>query len=28
MDIGLMEYVRDFLSPDWRTQGELREPSQ
>jgi RNA polymerase sigma-70 factor (ECF subfamily) len=25
IEIGLMEYVRDFLSPDWRTRGELRE---
>jgi RNA polymerase sigma factor (sigma-70 family) len=24
-EIGLMEYVRDFLPPDWRTRGELRE---
>jgi RNA polymerase sigma-70 factor (ECF subfamily) len=22
-EIGLMEYVRDFLPPDWRTRGEL-----
>ena len=27
-DIGLMEYVRDFLSPDWRAKGELSEPSR
>jgi RNA polymerase sigma-70 factor (ECF subfamily) len=25
IEIGLMEYVRDFLSPDWRARGELRE---
>jgi RNA polymerase sigma factor (sigma-70 family) len=24
-ETGLMEYVRDFLPPDWRTRGELRE---
>ncbi len=23
--VGLMEYVRDFLPPDWRTRGELHE---
>ena len=22
---GLLEYVRDFLSPAWRTRGELRD---
>jgi DNA-directed RNA polymerase specialized sigma24 family protein len=26
-DIGLMEYVRDFLPPDWRQRGELRDLS-
>lgn len=25
VDLGLLEYVRDFLSADWRTRGELRE---
>jgi DNA-directed RNA polymerase specialized sigma24 family protein len=25
VEVGLMEYVRDFLPPDWRTRGELRE---
>lgn len=25
IDLGLMEYVRDFLPPDWRNKGELRE---
>ena len=25
IDVGLMEYVRDFLPADWRTTGELRE---
>lgn len=28
VDIGLMEYVRDFLSPAWRAKGELRAPSR
>ena len=23
-ETGLMEYVRDFLPPDWRTRGQLR----
>jgi RNA polymerase sigma-70 factor (ECF subfamily) len=26
VDVGLMEYVRDFLPPDWRTRGQLTEP--
>jgi DNA-directed RNA polymerase specialized sigma24 family protein len=25
IEVGLMEYVRDFLPPDWRSRGELRE---
>jgi DNA-directed RNA polymerase specialized sigma24 family protein len=25
VEIGLMDYVGDFLPPDWRTSGELRE---
>jgi DNA-directed RNA polymerase specialized sigma24 family protein len=25
IEIGLMDYVRDFLPPDWRTRGELQE---
>jgi DNA-directed RNA polymerase specialized sigma24 family protein len=25
IEVGLMEYVRDFLPPDWRARGELRE---
>jgi RNA polymerase sigma factor (sigma-70 family) len=25
IETGLMPYVRDFLPPDWRTKGELRE---
>lgn len=25
IDLGLMEHVRDFLPPDWRTSGVLRE---
>lgn len=24
-DLGLMEYVKDFLPPDWRTRGQLAE---
>lgn len=26
VELGLMEYVRDFLPQDWHTRGELREP--
>jgi len=25
IEVGLMEYVRGFLPPDWRSKGELRE---
>jgi RNA polymerase sigma-70 factor (ECF subfamily) len=25
IDVGLMEYVREFLPPDWRTRGQLTE---
>jgi DNA-directed RNA polymerase specialized sigma24 family protein len=25
IDTGLIDYVRDFLPPDWRTRGELQE---
>jgi RNA polymerase sigma factor (sigma-70 family) len=24
-ELGLLEYVKDFLPPDWRTQGKLKE---
>jgi RNA polymerase sigma-70 factor (ECF subfamily) len=26
-EVGLLEYVRDFLPPDWGTRGELRDDS-
>ena len=25
VDLGLIKYVRDFLPPDWKTKGELRD---
>jgi Sigma-70 region 2 len=28
IEIGLMDYVCDFLPPDWRTRGELREAAE
>jgi len=27
IDLGLIKYVRDFLPDDWKTSGEMREPS-
>jgi RNA polymerase sigma-70 factor (ECF subfamily) len=26
IDVGLMEYVREFLPADWRTRGQLSDP--
>jgi RNA polymerase sigma-70 factor (ECF subfamily) len=26
IELGLMEYVRDFMPEDWRTRGQLQEP--